>query len=145
MTPGEDSRAGSPQAVENAPGAAPPAADSPQGQAVEPVAPAKVAPTPRPVIYEGDLGTVGGTTPPPVGPPSEIVITPIITLIQEAVRAIVTVLFIGMLAYVIYYAAHGPNWKDQKDWLGVVLPAVTGLLGSALGFYFGTRQVEKRN
>lgn len=32
------------------------------------------------------------------------------------------------------------HWSDVKDWLQVVLPAETGLFGSALGFYFGSRE-----
>jgi hypothetical protein len=30
------------------------------------------------------------------------------------------------------------KWGPVKDWLQVVLPAETGLFGSALGFYFGS-------
>jgi len=30
-------------------------------------------------------------------------------------------------------------WAVTKEWLQLTLPAVTGIVGSALGFYFGTR------
>jgi hypothetical protein len=35
------------------------------------------------------------------------------------------------------------TWTNVKDWIEAILPAETGLLGSAVGFYFGT-QVGKR-
>lgn len=83
---------------------------------------------------EGEVGPIEREAEKPT---YEILISSWIPLIQESVRAAVTFFFIVLLAYVVYYASHGPNWKDQKDWLSTVLPAVTGLLGSALGFYFG--------
>ncbi len=32
------------------------------------------------------------------------------------------------------------DWSDTKDWLQLLLPAETALLGSATGFYFGSRK-----
>ena len=34
------------------------------------------------------------------------------------------------------------DWPQTKDWLQLLLPAETALLGSATGFYFGTRKAE---
>jgi len=31
------------------------------------------------------------------------------------------------------------SWTEAKEWLQIVLPATTALLGAAIGFYFGTR------
>jgi len=31
------------------------------------------------------------------------------------------------------------DWANAQEWLQATLPAVTGLLGSAMGFYFGQR------
>lgn len=31
------------------------------------------------------------------------------------------------------------HWDETKEMLQILLPAVTGLLGSALGFYFGAQ------
>ena len=31
------------------------------------------------------------------------------------------------------------SWDNAQEWLQVTLPAITGLLGSAMGFYFGQR------
>jgi hypothetical protein len=34
------------------------------------------------------------------------------------------------------------KWADVKDWLQVVLPAVTAVVSTAIGFYFGTQQKQ---
>jgi hypothetical protein len=47
------------------------------------------------------------------------------------------VAFIGTLGCSFYGAIHIRDWADVREWLEVMLPAVTGLFGSALGFYFG--------
>jgi hypothetical protein len=60
-------------------------------------------------------------------------------------RASLALLFTGLLIVIIvlgYTAAQGGHWTNTKEWLQAVLPAVTGLLGSAAGFYFGTRKGE---
>ncbi len=35
------------------------------------------------------------------------------------------------------------DWVQTKDLLQILLPAETGLLGSALGFYFGAKSTER--
>lgn len=34
----------------------------------------------------------------------------------------------------------GEAWTNGRDFLQIALPAVTGLLGSAVGFYFGSQR-----
>jgi hypothetical protein len=34
----------------------------------------------------------------------------------------------------------GQNWVQIREWLQVILPVETVLLGSAVGFYFGNRR-----
>ena len=34
----------------------------------------------------------------------------------------------------------GQNWTQIREWLQVILPVETVLLGSAVGFYFGHRR-----
>jgi uncharacterized PurR-regulated membrane protein YhhQ (DUF165 family) len=34
----------------------------------------------------------------------------------------------------------GQNWAQTMEWLQVILPVETVLLGSTVGFYFGTRR-----
>jgi hypothetical protein len=61
---------------------------------------------------------------------------------RDYVRAIVTIVlvlaFLGLLieACVASFATKD-HWDQTKEMLQILLPALTGLLGSALGFYFG--------
>ena len=63
-------------------------------------------------------------------------------LARERVRTILAVAFatafLGTLG-ASYYGAVSVHWIQVKDWLLIVLPGETGLIGSALGFYFGSR------
>jgi hypothetical protein len=59
---------------------------------------------------------------------------------EEVVRAAVALLLIALLTFVIYMAfRRAKTWDETKQLLDLVLPAVTALLGSAVGFYFGTK------
>jgi hypothetical protein len=58
-------------------------------------------------------------------------------------RAFVTwtlmITFAGTLGFGAWVTvAHLPAWQSVKDYLNLALPAITGLLGSAMGFYFGS-------
>jgi drug/metabolite transporter (DMT)-like permease len=61
---------------------------------------------------------------------------------KESVRAWVTGSLLGAFIVLIVFAAAvaalgtKEHWDETKEMLQVLLPAVTGLLGSALGFYF---------
>jgi hypothetical protein len=58
---------------------------------------------------------------------------------RDWVRASVTVgLVVGFLALL----ATKDHWDQTKEMLQILLPALTGLLGSALGFYFGTKSSQ---
>lgn len=74
---------------------------------------------------------------------------------QERVRGALSLIFAGVFAAVIlapalivaWAASLGPQvltdtWVIIKDWLQLTLPAVTGIVGSAMGFYFGTRNKD---
>jgi hypothetical protein len=59
---------------------------------------------------------------------------------EEVVRAAVALLLIVLFAGVVLAAfLKAKTWTDMKELLNLVLPAVTALLGSALGFYFGKK------
>lgn len=124
--------AGEPSSEATSPGSEPQAVTT-----AEAALPGVVGEAP-PIVETSLEGVVGDVTNPPETSFQRATARTLI--IQELVRAFVTVLLIAVLAYTIYYASHGPKWSDQKDWLSMVLPAVTGLLGSALGFYFGTKE-----
>jgi hypothetical protein len=66
---------------------------------------------------------------------------------RDYVRAIVTitlvVAFLGLLADACAASfASKDHWEQTKEMLQILMPALTGLLGSALGFYFGTKSGE---
>jgi hypothetical protein len=67
---------------------------------------------------------------------------------RESVRGglafILTVIFglaVGFPLILIFFG----HWDATKEWLQAILPALTGLLGSAMGFYFGTRSENNNN
>src|SRR5487761_703356 len=59
----------------------------------------------------------------------------------DYVRLIVTVGLLALFGFVIVWVAMKSSgsdevWKRTKDMLQIVLPALTALIGSVLGFYF---------
>jgi len=60
---------------------------------------------------------------------------------QEGTRSILAISLTALFSLLVllpllFWSVKG---FDINDWLQSALPAVTGLLGSAMGFYFGTR------
>jgi hypothetical protein len=63
---------------------------------------------------------------------------------RDLVRAAITLSLIFALlnvAGVALYSAHG-DFDKTKELLDKLLPALTGLIGSALGFYFGSKSSD---
>jgi hypothetical protein len=65
----------------------------------------------------------------------------------EVIRAILALIFASFLLIVIVWGflnARGGQelWTATKELLQLLLPAITALLGSAVGFYFGTQKVQ---
>ena len=61
---------------------------------------------------------------------------------QEFVRAGITFSFLLILVLIIIWGciesrSWKTHWDQTKELLQIILPALTGLLGSSLGFYFG--------
>lgn len=86
-----------------------------------------------------DLGTI---TEAAVRVPGEIAATLRLGF-QEFVRGALAFTFAALLFVVVILAFRSvyndAEWKNTKELLQVLLPAITALLGSALGFYFGAR------
>ena len=62
--------------------------------------------------------------------------------VQEFARALLAFAFVGILALTLILAFEnvgGTDWDDTVELLQLLLPAETALLGSAVGFYFGSR------
>jgi hypothetical protein len=69
---------------------------------------------------------------------------------QEWVRAATTGCFLFLLLILIVFSCYeAQSWKEHwaqtKEMLQIILPALTGLLGSSLGFYFGSRDRSSAN
>ncbi len=63
--------------------------------------------------------------------------------VQELVRAGLSLSLLMLLGVVIVLAfieVGSRSWTDAKELLDVVVPALMGLLGTAMGFYFGSRK-----
>lgn len=64
-------------------------------------------------------------------------------LFKEGARTLLAVTFAAaflttlVCSFIGAVIGHG-KWGAVKDWLQIILPAETGLFGSALGFYFGS-------
>lgn len=63
---------------------------------------------------------------------------------RERVRWVLASILAGMLFLTVAAAFAGAEWGHQwanvREWLQAVLPAETAILGSAIGFYFGTQR-----
>jgi len=65
---------------------------------------------------------------------------------RDIVRLVVTVGLLTMLLIVVVWAcgeaASWPDhWNQTKEMLQIILPALVGLIGSVIGFYFGSSKV----
>jgi hypothetical protein len=65
----------------------------------------------------------------------------------DVVRASLAFIFAFFLLIVIFWGFRNAGgskevWANTKELLQLLLPAVTALLGSAVGFYFGTQKVQ---
>ncbi|HZC43457.1 MAG TPA: hypothetical protein VE195_04735 [Acidobacteriaceae bacterium] len=64
---------------------------------------------------------------------------------HDHVRMVVTVGLMALFGFVIIWVALKSSrsddvWRRTKEMLQIVLPALTALLGSVIGFYFGTQR-----
>ena len=60
---------------------------------------------------------------------------------RDSVRAAIALGLIGALFVIICFALYATrgDYEKTKALLDKLLPALTGLIGSALGFYFGSK------
>lgn len=91
--------------------------------------------------------------PGPIGPVGDVQSSLFATLAVEPynprkfhdmVRSVTNFSFIGIFALTIIASLYvviwrGSDWTNEKDLLQLLLPAETALLGSAVGFYFGSQ------
>jgi hypothetical protein len=88
----------------------------------------------QPPDQDDDFGTVQD----PIEAPTRRVDK--IALRQEGMRGAIAMTLLGLLAIALVWSlSTADTWTEMSELLEVWLPALTGLLGSAVGFYFGTR------
>jgi hypothetical protein len=64
-------------------------------------------------------------------------------VVQEVVRAGLAFSFVVLLAIVVVLGFHyvnSKNWPNAREALEILVPTLSALIGSATGFYFGTRR-----
>jgi len=69
-----------------------------------------------------------------------------VVLVREQTRTVLAVIFAVIFALVLVIAGAGAfttSWANLMEFLELALPAVTALLGSAVGFYFGTQTQQR--
>lgn len=64
-------------------------------------------------------------------------------LVRSGLALLFSAIFIGTIAYACW-AATTHHWPAAKELIQILLPAETALIGSATGFYFGTRSRDSR-
>ncbi len=69
---------------------------------------------------------------------------------RDAVRLVVTCGLLFILGYLVVFAtiesaSYPAHWGQAKEMLQILLPALTGLIGTVIGFYFGTTAANRGN
>ncbi len=67
---------------------------------------------------------------------------------RDLVRLVVACGFLVILGYLVVFstieaASYPAHWSQTKEMLQIILPALTGIIGTVIGFYFGTSTVNK--
>jgi hypothetical protein len=65
------------------------------------------------------------------------------TWARYSIALILALIYASTIASALYSAIGNHGWTNTKDLLEVILSTETALLGSALGFYFGTRDRDQ--
>lgn len=81
----------------------------------------------------GPAGSVDGLQAKPYSPERQ----------RDWVRLIVTCGLLLILGYLVVFAtvesaSYPSHWQQTKEMLQILLPALTGIIGTVIGFYFGT-------
>ena len=69
---------------------------------------------------------------------------------RDNVRLVVTCGLLGILGYLVVFAtiesaSYPAHWAQTKELLQIILPALTGIIGTVIGFYFGTTVAGQNN
>ncbi|HKF48077.1 MAG TPA: hypothetical protein VKB38_12020 [Terracidiphilus sp.] len=80
-----------------------------------------------------------------VTPPSAFTATPVppedwLRFIVTLLFSVALVIFLAVFLYAAFKITGDHTWTQAKEAFGLILPALTGTLGTVLGFYFGNRK-----
>ena len=65
---------------------------------------------------------------------------PSIQIQQERMRGYIAIILVGSFSVLLFMPLlFITNWAETKEWFQLVLPSIAALLGSAMGFCFGSR------
>lgn len=69
---------------------------------------------------------------------------------RDYVRLTVTVGLLLIFGYLVVFASiestsWPTHWQQTKEMLQIILPAITGIIGTVIGFYFGSAAASKNN
>lgn len=118
-------------------GADPPAGSGPPGGGTSP-------PSSVESLVVGSLATVPQAQTVPTG---DVVLTAEQQKRMDKLRAVISYWLLGLMtivlgiagATVFIHASATVIWSQGKEFMSIALPGVTGLLGTVIGFYFGSR------
>ena len=84
-----------------------------------------------------DLGTIEAPPPPPAQLGKRRVVVS-----EEWVRLTIALILLALLILTLFLANFRPDkqWDHTKELLQIFVPVESGLLGSAVGFYFGSKK-----
>jgi hypothetical protein len=86
---------------------------------------------------QGEAGATPAYRPVELSPPKPV--DP--EKVRYRLAVILAITFLGTIAVGFWGALRGTaTWDNVKEWLQAVLPAVTAVVSTAVGFYFGTQQ-----
>jgi hypothetical protein len=93
-----------------------------------------------------DFGVLGSS--PPTLSPAVYVARERTYQIDALVRSLIALILSALFGLTIVFAflqTDDAHWANTKELLSVLLPAQTGILGAAIGYYFGTKDRSERS
>jgi hypothetical protein len=57
--------------------------------------------------------------------------------------SVALVIFLGVFLYDAVTIEGPGTWTQTKEAFGIILPALTGILGTVIGFYFGNKEKDQ--
>jgi hypothetical protein len=75
-----------------------------------------------------------------VGKPQPVQPADWLRIVVTLLFSIALVAFLGIFLYDAVTIQGSGTWTQAKEAFGIILPALTGTLGTVIGFYFGSKE-----